>query len=213
MKTVLGVVGAGGHAKVLREVAISMRHFERIFGLDQRYPDVNNVGLIDVLGSDQDFHLFAEYSACAVVAIGDNAVRARQFGRLTQIGVPISEALISASAFVSSTAFCDKGSLVCAMAVVGADARIGKNTIINTGAIVEHDVVVAEHCHVAPGGVLCGGVVLEPGVLVGAGAVVLPNVRIGCEAVVGAGSVVIRDVSAGAIVIGAPAAPSPAPPR
>lgn len=204
MAAVLGIIGAGGHARVVHDVATSMQHFERIFGLDQRYPDVNHVGLIDMLGSDQDLHLFAQYGACAVVAIGDNAVRTRLFNRLVNANVPIASALLSTSAYVSPTASCGQGSVVGPKAVLGAGARVCCNVIINSGAIIEHDVIVAEHCHVAPGAVLCGGVLLESGVLVGAGAVVLPNLKIGCGAVIGAGAVVTRSVKANNVVAGVP---------
>lgn len=202
--SILGIVGVGGHAKVVYDIATSTKRFERIFGLDRRYPQLNRVGCIDVLGSDHDVDLFALNNCHAVIAVGDNSERARLFDWLRSECVAIAPALVSPRAYISPSASCEEGSIVAPMAVVGADTCIGCNTIVNTGAIVEHDVSVAAHCHIAPGSVLCGGVVLGSGVFIGAGAVVLPTLTIGRNAIIGAGAVVTRDIEEGSVVRGVP---------
>lgn len=179
-------------------------------------PGVHLVGFLDddplrhaalvldhpVLGSIAD--VAAVPHDAVIVAIGDNAVRARLFRALRARGERML-AIVHPRATISRSATVGDGSLVVAGAVINAGARIGENVVVNTGATVDHDCVVEDHAHVAPGVHLAGGCTVGRGALLGVGAVVLPGCMIGHGSIVGAGSVVTAPVPDGVVAYGSPA--------
>jgi UDP-perosamine 4-acetyltransferase len=197
------LIGAGGHAAVVADVA-------RSAGFDL-------IGVVSPEGSTSSLDLprlgddswFAQTSAdpdtAAHLAFAPSPRRAILFNRLRTEGRNLAP-LVAARATVSPTAELGHGVLVVMGAVVNAKARIGDNSIINTSAIVEHETIIGPQCHVAPGAILCGGVTVGEGVTIGAGAVILPGLRIASNVVVGAGAVVCRSIDGeGVVVRGQPA--------
>lgn len=199
--------GAGGHAKVVADVARASGWVIRGF-LDDTPARTGELfyGSSLVGSSSVLFHAEAERAVAVFVAIGCNAIRARCVIAAQEAGysVPV---LIHPSAVVSETAEIGAGTVVMAGSVVQADTRIGRGGIINTGASVDHDGHLGEFVHVAPGARLTGEVVVGDQTLIGTGAVVIPRCRIGRMCIVGAGAVVVTDVMDGMTVVGVPAEP------
>jgi sugar O-acyltransferase (sialic acid O-acetyltransferase NeuD family) len=205
MSNVLLIWGAGGHAKVVLDIARSSGRFGRIVFVDD---DPGKAGLrfcgCPVLGGPGELHRFP--ASAFVIAVGDNRVRARCFGRALGGGLsPV--ALVHPTAVVSPSAIIGSGTVVMAGAIVNAGAEIGENCIVNSGAIVEHDCRIAGHVHVSPRAVLGGGVTVGACAHVGIGAVVLPGAAVGEESVVGAGAVVLREAPARRTMVGVFAKP------
>ena len=162
------LIGAGGHAKVVHEIAM------------QR--NINFDGFIDSAVSN-----FKELKKCNETEIfkfyflGIGGVLVRQlenrhslYGIYKQKGArPLK--LLSLQAFVSQSAIVGDGSLVAHNAVIQAEATIGENVIINTSAIIEHDAIIEDGCHIAPGAIILGGARVGSMSIIGAGAVVLPG--------------------------------------
>lgn len=197
------LLGAGGHAKAVIEVARA-RGIE-IVGLVAEAPVGARVMDVAVIGTDGDLvRLHADGIEAAFVAVGDNAVRQRLVRHLRALGFTVP-AIVHPSAVISPSAAIGDGVVVMPLAFVGAESQIGEAAILNSAAIVEHDGRIASAAHIAPGAVLAGDVVVGERTLVGVGAVVRPGVRIGADAVIGAGAAVVADVAAGARVAGTPA--------
>lgn len=198
----LVIWGAGGHGKQVCDVAVACGVREIVF-----IDDVvrgTHYGRPVVGGPEMLVHLYRDGYRKFVMAIGDNARRAKCFARALADGVEAAT-LIHPTAAVSSTAKIGPGTVVMPGAVVNADAEVGSNCIVNTAAVIEHDCKVGDHAHVSSGAVLGGGVCVGDYALVGLGAVVLPGAVIGEGAVVGAGAVVLKKVEAGETVVGVPA--------
>ena len=186
----LVILGAGSHARVVREIAL-LRCYEV-------------VAAIDMVLRPELLAEFCDQSIWAVNGLGDNRHRQDAAAAAVRRGLPIAS-LRHPNASISPWASVTGGTVVCAMARVSVNARIDEGVLINSGAIVDHDCHVGGYAHIAPGAVLCGSVHVGAGALVGAGATVLHGVQIGEWAVIGAGAVVTRDVAAGETWVGVPA--------
>jgi sugar O-acyltransferase (sialic acid O-acetyltransferase NeuD family) len=138
--------------------------------------------------------------ACAIVAIGDNALRKKVVARTTH---KFSNA-VHPTVILSPRARIGLGNMLLHGSIIQAQTQIGNHCIINTGAQVDHDCNVGDYVHLAPGSVLCGCVTVGEGAFIGARAVVVPGKKIGVWATVGAGAVVLHDVPDYAVVVGNP---------
>lgn len=191
----LRIIGAGGHGRVLADIAEAMGYAEIAF-LDVSYPELTRSGAWDVIGTPADL------DGCAVaLGIGDNLTRLRLVENVP--GDLIT--LIHPSAAISHHAEIGAGSVICAGAIIAPFARIGRGCIINTGASVDHDCVVSDGVHISPGARLGGGVFVGTRSWIGIGAVVREYKSIGADVIIGAGAAVTRDVSEGVRMGGVPA--------
>lgn len=197
--------GAGGHAKVVADVARALgicvvgfleesveRHGQDYYGAK-------------ILGGESWVLSAQSDRTCEVfVAIGHNAARLRCLEVAINAGYVVPT-LVHPLASVSPTAHLEPGTIVMAGAVVQADTVIGAGGIVNTGASVDHDGVLGRGVHIAPGARLAGQVTVGDQTLIGVSAAVIPQIRIGHDCVVGAGAAVVSDVLDGQTVAGVPA--------
>lgn len=191
----LRIIGAGGHGRVLADIAEGMGYRDIAF-LDAGYPKLRESGAWPVTGT-----LEAQDEADVALGIGDNATRLSFFETLTQ--APVT--LIHPSAVVSPHAEIGAGSVICAGAVVAPFAKLGQGCIINTCASIDHDCVLSDGVHISPGARLGGGVFVGARTWIGIGAVVREYKSIGSDVMIGAGAAVIRNVADGARMGGVPA--------
>lgn len=200
----LWVYGAGGHGKVVADVARSAGLALRGFIDDG--PGRAGARIWDLPVVAWDTARGTGPGLVVALGIGDNAARERCAARVRQAGgsLPV---LRHASAVVAPTALLGEGTVLMAGAVVNPDAVLGEGCIVNTGAVVEHDCRLAAWVHLSPNAALGGGVTLGARTHLGLGAVVLPGVQVGQDVRVGAGAAVLRDVAAGLTVVGVPARP------
>lgn len=200
-------LGAGGHAKVLIDVARSTGTYEVVGLLDANPGLIGTTVLgVPVLGGDEMLsHVWHEHNVDAFfVGVGDNDSRRRLFDLGVGTGIPPAT-LVHGSAVVSSSAIVGLGCAILAGAVVGVSVRLGVNCIVNSAAVVEHDCVIGDHSHLAPNASLAGSVAVGEAAHVGLGASILGGLVIGSKAVVGAGAVVTSNVGEGTTVVGCPA--------
>jgi acetyltransferase EpsM len=197
--------GAGGHGKVVLDIARAMELFTNIVFVDdactlpgQSFCDCQLLPSCEGMET-----LKAGGHTSFIVAIGKNRARERRFQEALQQGLEAAT-LIHPSAVVSGSAHIGAGTVVMPRVVVNADAVIGKNCILNTGVIVEHDCQIGDHVHLAPGVTLGGKVTVETHAMLGIGTIVLPGGTIGEAAIIGAGAVVLDSAPPAAISVGVP---------
>ena len=200
--------GAGGHSKVVLDVARAAGLFHEIAYLDDggNRRGTSFAGCAIMGGPAEIPSLAAKGFSHLLVCIGDNRARAGCLARGMAAGLQAAT-LIHPSAVISPSAEIGAGTVVMPRVVVNAFARIGRNCIVNTGAIVEHDCVVGDHVHLAPGSILGGAAAVDAYSFIGTGAVVLPKAHVEEGAVLGAGAVVLRSLEAGVTAVGVPARP------
>ncbi len=200
MKKRLMIIGAGGHGKVIADIA-SVIGYEKIEFLDD---DTSRKECMNypIIGTSNEFlkHRDADY----FVAVGNASVRKNLQEKLENSGISVVT-LIHPSTVIASNTEIGNGSVVMAGSVINPDTRIGKGCIINTCASVDHDNRIGDYVHVSVGSHLCGTVTVENGTWIGAGTIVSNNIQICEDCMIGAGAVVIKDIKEPGTYIGVPA--------
>ena len=194
----MNIIGAGGHARVIIGIARAAG-----WSLKGIYDDDRTLAGKDVMGVPVIGVVDEVPLELAIIAVGDNASRAR-IARAYQCDWVT---LTHPSAFVDPSARLEAGTVVCPGAVIQPEAQIGSHVIVNTSASVDHECTLADFSQIGPGAHLGGRVRVGTGAFIGLGSSVIQGLSIGEWAVVGAGAVVIRPVEANAKVVGNPARP------
>lgn len=186
--------GAGGHAKVIRDIVEAMG--DTFTGIIDDNLNVKSFMDVDVKHTLEDVDE-------VIVCIGYNKIRKLVAEKVMAAGVGFGTA-IHPSAVISKYACVNTGTVVMQGAIINSCARIGKHCIINTGASVDHECVIEDFVHISPHATLCGNVIIGEGTWIGAGAVIIPGVKVGKWSAIGAGSVVIKDIPDGVVAYGNP---------
>lgn len=204
----LVILGAGGHAQVVAEVAalsgwICAGHLTPETGQDA------SGALGPWLGDDAAIPALINQGMRLALGLGfvNVAGAVRRAALISSLPASTLVTLCHPAAVVSGTAILEAGAVVSAGAILAPGARLGRGAILNTGAILDHDSQVGTNSHIATGACILGGVEIGRDVLIGAGAVLRQSLRIGDGAVIGAGAVVVADVPCGAMLVGNPARP------
>lgn len=198
------IAGAGGHGRVVADLAETSGEWQSIAFLDDRIPTGEKSGSWPVVGRLADLPSLRGHFSHFFAAFGDSDLRLATLDRAEGSGLAVAT-LIHPKAVVSRSTSCGPGSAVFAGAVVNHNARIGRGCIINTSASVDHDCLLGVGVHVCPGAHLAGNVAVGERTWIGIGAVITQGISIGDRAMIGAGAVVVRDVRAGSTVFGVPA--------
>ncbi|MGE4430288.1 MAG: acetyltransferase [Sphingobium sp.] len=191
------LLGAGGHAKVIFELARASGW--QVTGFLAPDSGQSKASLdAPLLGDGVDLTADPAWleQNDLFPAIGQGDIRWREFVRLAAAGARVPS-LVHPKALVSPSAQIEAGAVVMAGAIVQANSVIGPAAIINTGAQVDHDCHIGAGVMIAPGAILCGDVHVGDHAFIGAGAVIVPGIRIGRNTFVGAGTVVPNDLSDG----------------
>ncbi|MFJ7927798.1 acetyltransferase [Peribacillus sp. NPDC096448] len=202
MKNLL-ILGAGGHGKVVSEIALLSKGWDSIAFLDNR-KNIKNASGIPVIGEFDDYSLFINKYKYAFVAIGDNKLRSLWIEILSREGF-IIPVLVHPYSSISKTSILGEGTVVMAGAVINADTHIGKGCIINTSSTIDHDCRLSHGVHVSPGVNIGGTVTIGEYTWVCIGSSVINNISIGSNVVLAAGAIVNKNVPDNVLAAGVPA--------
>lgn len=193
------IVGAGGHGKVVCDLAKNY-YSEIIFADDEK------VGS-EILGCKVKFSVDDAYKSekCDfIIAIGNNETRKKLFLKFIEKGfIPIT--LVHPSAVIGEEVEIGKGTVVFANAVINPQAKIGVGCIINSSALVEHDCEIGAFTHICPAVKMAGTVKIGEECFIGIGSVIINNLTIESFITVGAGTVVVKDLKEAGTYLGNPA--------
>jgi len=202
MKDKLLIIGAGGHGKVIADIALKMNKWKSIEFLDDNENIKSAMG-INVIGKSFDFVKYVE-NHDIFVAIGNNSTREKLHEKLEAQGASIP-VLVHPNAVIGEQVEFGAGSAVMAGVIINCCTKIGKGCIINTGATIDHDCFIEDFVHISPGVHLAGSVSIGKGIWLGIGSIVSNNVKISGNCTIGAGAVVVRDVVETGVYAGIPA--------
>ena len=192
---ILYIIGAGGHGKVVAELAILMKSYKEIIFLDDNKIKGSKVIGLEVIGKINLKFIknLVHSKADFFVAIGDGLKRSEIQNNLIKCKANIAT-LIHPNATVSKFSSIKEGSIICAGSILGPDVKVGKGTIINHSSTVDHDSYVGNFTHVCPHASLSGNTKIGDFSTIGTGARVIPGIDIGENCLIGAGAVVTKNI-------------------
>lgn len=202
MNNKLLIIGAGGHGRVVADIALKMNKWKYVAFIDENENVKSSMG-IEVIGNLDK--AYEQMKDCDIfVAVGNNAIRKKMQESFEAMGanIPI---LIHPSAIIGKDVNIASGTVVMAGVVINSCTNIGKGCIINTGSTLDHDNLIEDYVHISPGVNLAGMVKIGECSWLGIGSVVSNYINItgGCK--VGAGAVVVKDLVETGTYVGVPA--------
>jgi len=191
MNKKLAIIGAGGHGKVVGEIALLNQYnviefFDDDINKIKKYP-FKICGDIDQLKKNsKNYDVF-------FVALGDNKTRYDEISWLKNKNKNIIS-LIHPKSTVSQFSSIEAGSCVMANAVINAGTIIKEGVIINTSSSIDHDCLIEDYAHISPNCSLSGNVRVGKFTHLGTGTSVHPGINIGQNVKAGIGSKIYKDI-------------------
>jgi sugar O-acyltransferase (sialic acid O-acetyltransferase NeuD family) len=195
------IIGAGGHGRVIADIAQKSGKYKTISFLDDG--DAKETMGLPIIGRSMDIKKYTN-TADIFVAIGNSAVRGEFIERLLAMGANVPT-LIHPSAIIGACVEIGAGTAIMAGTVINPCSKLGKGCIVNTSSSIDHDCMIGDYVHIAVGAHLAGAVSVGKKTWIGAGATVRNNVDICSNCMIGAGAVVIKDITESGTYIGVPA--------
>ncbi len=142
------ILGAGSHGMNVKEVAESLRIFNKIKFLDDKVTGE------DIIGTCKEALKFRDEYICAFVAIGDNKKR-KKFAEFLKERNFITPSIVAPSATVSAKAVIGDGVAILPNSTVN-ESVIGDFCILASNSLVNNNAELGDYSHVD-----CGGIVLK----------------------------------------------------
>lgn len=176
----LVILGAGGHAAALFEIAeVFWKQRPVLCRLTDEYE----------IPDDFEQHHDDRYAIGIGTGI-DLGIPKDRIRLFETLGREKFASLISPAACMSQSTTYGRGVQIMAGAIVQPRCRIGDNVLINTGAQIDHDCNIGDHTMIGPGAVLCGEVTLGKRCVIGASATIVQRGVLPDETRVPAGTLV-----------------------
>ena len=193
MKNKIAILGAGGHGKVVGEIAY-LNQYETINFFDKDEKKNFKNFPFPVVGNMDNFFTNIEDYDSFFVAIGDNEARSKNIKWLIKKEKNIVN-LIHPNSTVSKFCSLNVGICIMAHAVINPGTLVGVGSIINTSASLDHDCIIEDYVHISPNCSLSGGVKIGKFSHLGTGTSVHPGINIGYNVKTGIGSKVFKNIS------------------
>ena len=198
------IIGAGGHGKVVADIAEESNLWEKIAFIDDAYPQKKTNGAWSIIGKTSNLSTFTTEYLDAFVAIGHAKTRKTLLEKLSKIGFH-TPTIIHHTASISRHTKIGQGCVIMPKVVINVDSIIGDGVIINTAATVDHDCIIEDFVHLAPGVHLSGSVHVGYETWLGTGTSCIQGIHIQHQTMIGAGSVVIKNLPHNITAVGVPA--------
>jgi len=191
MNEKIAIIGAGGHGKVVGEIAL-LNHFKVIDFFDDKKNEIKGFPFT-ISGSLENLkdHL-NEYDAF-FVAVGENKLRFNITEWLKKQKINIVS-LVHPRSTISQYSSLGIGTCIMANAVVNPGTLIKEGVIINTSASIDHDCVIGDFAHISPNCSLSGSVKIGKFSHLGTGTSAHPGIKIGNNVKTAVGSKIFKNI-------------------
>lgn len=196
MKEEIVLIGGGGHCVSCIDVIRSTGIYKIIGILDKDENIGKKVLDVSIIGTDELIEYYANKNKSFLITIGQMKsfqVRKDIFSKIIKSGgkLPV---IVSSTAYVSTYAKIDCGTIVMHRSFINGNVEIGKNSIINSGSIVEHDVIIGNNCHISTGCIINGNCRINEQCFIGSGSTIRNNIEICKNTVIGCNSNIVKDI-------------------
>lgn len=163
------IVGAGIYGVVAKEIAESLKCFDKIAFVDDKAKATPSG--IEVVGTCENIGELANEYGNVIVAIGNPDVRLSLIRKIEEETPCRIATLVSPYAYVSPSAQIMKGSIIEPMAVVHTGSVIAVGCIISAGAVVNHASMCCDGVHVDCNATVAGMTLVPAGTKIKSGEV------------------------------------------
>ena len=143
----LAIIGAGGHGKVIGEIAL-LNKYGVINFFDDKLDEIENYPfkIVDTINNlNKYINNYDDY----FVAIGENHLRSKKIEWLKKKKFNVVN-LIHPQSIISKLSSLGEGTCVMANAVINPGVKIKDGVIINTSASIDHDCFIEDFAHISP---------------------------------------------------------------
>tara|TARA_S200000501_G_C20678178_1_gene679431 strand:+ start:187 stop:849 length:663 start_codon:yes stop_codon:yes gene_type:complete len=193
------IIGCGGHAKVITEIAIDVGFSDIIYQDEKTEKNY-------FLGNDIVKKPIENYYDYFFVAIGDNFLRENLTRAFLKIN-PHSKAaiLIHPSSIISKSCTIGEGTVVMPLCAINSSSKIGRGVIVNTKSSIDHDNLLKDYSSIAPGVSTGGNVIIGNRTAIAIGTLIKHGIEIGADSVIGSASYLNKNIPNNKVVYGSPA--------
>ncbi|MDB4828182.1 acetyltransferase [Candidatus Pelagibacter sp.] len=191
MSKKIAIIGAGGHGKVVGEIAL-LSQYKKIDFFDDRINEIVKFPFTIINKVDFLKNFFKDYDDF-FVAIGDNEIRKNKLEWLKSLKVNIAS-LVHPKSTISKFSSYGAGTCIMANSVINAGTLIKDGAIINTSSSVDHDCIIDDFAHISPNCSLSGNIKVGKLAHLGSGTSVHPGIQIGDNVKTAVGSRIFKDI-------------------
>jgi len=206
MKNIL-IFGSGGHASVVIDIAQQEKKYT-IIGIIDEPKNTNEISGLPILSNISTLKklIIEEDIFGGVIAIGDNAIRAKVRDQIL-LEVPHFQFVncIHPNAVVASNVLMGEGNVMMAGSIVNPNCQISNHCIMNTKSSLDHDCKMLNFSSIAPNVTVGGNCKIGQYSAIGIGANIIHNISIGVNCIVGSGSLVTKNIKDNLVYYGVPA--------
>ena len=200
---VLGIYGAGGCGKEIKDIAEVLDVWEEIVFIDDTveagiYRNIKRIPF-EIFCQNYDIN-----NAEVIVALGEPEYKIGIYKKVREKGFSFAN-VIHPTVWISPSARLGKGIYAKNGAVISCDTVIGDNVGIEFQAIIGHDCIIDSGCQISPMAAIGGHCEIGRGTHLGMNVLIKEGTKIGGNSVLGMGSVVQRDIPENVIALGNPA--------
>lgn len=192
MNKKLAIIGAGGHGKVVGEIAL-LNQYKDIHFFDDKIEEIINFPF-NIFGNLKELEQNLKNYDAFFVAIGDNKIRYDKISWLKEKNVNIIS-LIHPKSTISEFSSFGVGTCIMANSAINPATLIKDGVIINTSSSIDHDCMIDNYTHISPNCSLSGNVSIGKFTHLGTGTSVHPGIQIGNNVKIGIGSKIYKNIS------------------
>lgn len=151
------------YSTVAKEIALSMKCFEKVDILNQYYgtSEAESKYHEASIGNLDDYEKFAGTYDYAIAVFEDPQVRLTWSDKLIEAGFAIPS-LISPKAHVSPSAQINQGCIIEPLVGISSNVSVGSCSIIKMGALINHGCVISKGCCCDNYSIIKTGAYIEP---------------------------------------------------